>query len=78
MGVLDQAINLPLPLQQMADTVATGTDHEPPSPSDVPPTFMPFGLKPSQLDWMKDIKYDKMGNIVDILKLDPRKFPSHR
>ena len=39
---------------------------------------MPFGLKPAQLNWQREVTYDDRGNIIDMIKLDPAKFPSRR
>ena len=39
---------------------------------------MPFGLKPAQLNWQREVTYGDRGNIIDMIKLDPAKFPSRR
>ena len=39
---------------------------------------MPYGLKPAQLNWQKEVTYDERGNIVDMIKLDPATFPLRR
>lgn len=40
--------------------------------------FTPFGLQSTQLSWVKGVTYDSKGNIVEMIKLDPTKFPSYR
>ena len=42
------------------------------------PRPLPYGMKPVQLTWQKEVTYDEQGNILDMVKLDPTKFPSHR
>lgn len=42
------------------------------------PRPLPYGMKPVQLMWQKEVTYDEQGNILDMVKLDPTKFPSHR
>ena len=42
------------------------------------PRPLPYGMKPIQLTWQKEVTYDEQGNILDMVKLDPTKFPSHR
>ena len=39
---------------------------------------MPYGMKPSQLNWQKEVTYDERGNIIDMIKLDPATFPSRK
>ena len=39
---------------------------------------MPYGLKPSQLNWQKEVTYDERGNIIDMIKLDPATFRPKR
>ena len=39
---------------------------------------MPYGLKPAQLNWQKEVTYDERGNIIDMIKLDPATFPLRR
>ncbi|CAI8001194.1 Uncharacterized protein C2orf81 homolog [Geodia barretti] len=53
------------------------TSPVPPSPSS-PPPFLPYNMKPAQLRWQKDVTYDSSGKIVDMLRLNPSAFPSHR
>ena len=40
--------------------------------------LLPYGMRPAQLRWQKDVSYDERGNILSITRLDPTKFPSHR
>ena len=42
------------------------------------PRPLPNGMKPIQLTWQKEVTYDEQGNILDMVKLDPTKFPIHR
>ena len=42
------------------------------------PRPLPYGMKPVQLTWQKEVTYDEHGNILGVVKLDPTKFPSHR
>ena len=53
-------------------------DEPSPEPDMGAVSHTPFGLKPVQLKWMTEVKYDDNGKIVDMVKLDPTKFPSHR
>lgn len=50
----------------------------PPHSSPLPPRPLPFNMKPAQLRWQKEVTYDSSGNIVDMTRLDPFDFPSHR
>ena len=43
-----------------------------------PPKLLPYNMKPAQLRWQKDVTYDSRGNIVNMTRLDPSKFPRHR
>lgn len=56
--------------------------HTPTSFTTLTPSHMykrplPFNMKPAQLAFQKDVTYDERGNIIDMVRLDPRKFPSH-
>ena len=41
------------------------------------PRPLPYGMKPVQLNWQKEVTYDQSGNLVHMVRLDPTKFPSH-
>ena len=69
------------PLSQVAPSVVSS--HTPVSFTSEDPALlcqypMPFGLKPAQLNWQREVTYDDRGNIIDMIKLDPAKFPSRR
>ena len=49
-----------------------------PSPSPDALNHTPFGLKPVELKRLKGVTHDQHGKIVDMVKLNPIKFPTHR
>ena len=83
MHILMVSLSLSLSLSLSQVTPSVVNSHTPVSFMNEDPALlcrypMPYGLKPAQLNWQREVTYDDRGNIIDMMKLDPAKFPSRR